>query len=363
MKILYLVNGITGSGGLERVLSIKASLLADHHSCDVMIVSLDEDVREPFFVFSDRIRLRSLKVRHWNPFRHLWAYRSRLQGVVDEFRPDIVCVCDDALKGFLVPMFLRTNASLVYERHSSKKIVLGQRKGFGYLLAMMQLHLMDLLGRRFDAFVVLSKGGRSEWPFKTRIIANPISFFPVKPASLDNRKVIAVGRQVYAKGYDLLLPAWRRVQERHPDWVLEIYGKKEPRLQLDELAKKNGISGSVRFLDPVKNIESKFLDASIFVLSSRFEGFAMVLTEAMSCGLPCVAFDCPNGPSDIIESGRNGILVPAQDIDGLSESLCVLMESQERRKAMGGLARVTAAKYSPDQITAQWLDLFSEIRG
>jgi glycosyltransferase involved in cell wall biosynthesis len=361
-RILYVTNGITGSGGLERVLSIKASLLADDHACDVMITSLNENVCSPFYKFSNKVHLISLKLPRRNPIRYLHAYQSELQKVINDFKPNVICVCDDALKGFLLPFVLKTKAKLVYERHSSKDILINGRKGFGRIIGIMQLRLMELLGRKFDVFVVLSAGNAREWSLNTRVIPNPLSFFPVRPALLETHKVIAVGRQAYAKGYEMLLPAWRKVLTSHPDWVLEIYGKKDPGLRLTGLAKELGIADSVRFLDPVVGIESKFLDASVCVLSSRFEGFGMVLIEAMACGVPCVAFDCPHGPSDIIESGVDGWLVPAEDIENLSLAICNLVDYPRQRKLMGAKARINVKRYAPEVVVGQWLELFSEIR-
>ena len=362
MRVLYIVNGICGSGGLERVLSIKASALAEDYACDVMILSLNEDVARPFFTLSDKIRLQSMEVPCRNPFRYIQAYRAELQRVADAFNPDIICVCDDALKGFLVPMLLRTEASLIYERHAAKQIVLGDRKGFSRILAKLQLRLMDILGRRFDAFVVLTDGNVREWPFSVRVIPNPLPFYPPEPAGLSSKRVIAVGRQAYQKGYDLLLPAWRSVQDRHPDWTLDIYGKKNPHLGLEDLAATLGLSDSIQFLNPVADIDQKFLDASICVLSSRFEGFAMVLIEAMISGVPCVAFDCPHGPGDIIESGVNGVLVPPESIDQLASAICGLMEDPAQRSAMGAAARLDAQQYGPDVIVRRWMNLFRELR-
>jgi glycosyltransferase involved in cell wall biosynthesis len=239
-------------------------------------------------------------------------------------------------------------------------------KGFNWMqrkFVRFQWWLMDVLGGTFDRFVVLTNGNTNEWPLTNlEVIPNPLSFYPMERAALSSKKVIAVGKQSYQKGYDLLLQAWQIVISLHPDWTLEIYGKFDAGQSLELLSEQLQLGTSVRFFEPVQDIKKKYLESSIFVLSSRFEGFGMVLVEAMACGVPCVSFDCPYGPSDIIADGEDGVLVANGAISDLAQALSSLMESEGTRIAMGTQAKENVKRFLPEVVGAQWEALFKMVQ-
>jgi glycosyltransferase involved in cell wall biosynthesis len=222
---------------------------------------------------------------------------------------------------------------------------------------------MERLASNFAKFVVLTKGNTKEWKSLTNILVlpNPLSFYPGQSSSLQNKKVIAVGKQGYQKGYDRLLNSWKIVNKKHPDWKLEIYGTIAPESNLEEQAKRLDIDYSVFFFRPEKDIESKYLDSSIYVMSSRFEGFGMVLIEAMACGVPCVSFDCNYGPSDIITHEVDGIVVPNGDCDLLANSICKLISDEALRTTMGKKAKENVKRFLTENIIKQWDVLFKSL--
>jgi len=222
---------------------------------------------------------------------------------------------------------------------------------------------MSELAQKFDAFVVLTKGNVKEWNRlkNIKIIPNPTSFYPSASSHLTTKKVISVGKQGYQKGYDRLLKAWKIVCKTIPDWKLEICGKIEPTENLNALTNELKIQHCVFFHPPTKDIEEKYQEASLYVMSSRFEGFGMVLIEAMACGLPCVAFDCPHGPADIITHQEDGILVPNGNEAELAKALVQLMEDDMLRKQMGQQAKVNVRRYLPELVMPQWDALFKKL--
>ncbi|MCB4234501.1 glycosyltransferase [Kaistella anthropi] len=178
MKLLYITNGITGAGGLERVLAVKASMLAERFGYEVHILSLNEEGIHTFFMFSPKIIRHSIAVVG-NPLHYIKAYRSGIQQKVKEIEPDLISVCDDGLKGFFIPKILGTKIPIIYERHASV-LLNGSR---------IQHRLMKYLASGFDKFVVLTTGNLKEWkPSNTAVIPNPVSFYPAHCASLTSKK-------------------------------------------------------------------------------------------------------------------------------------------------------------------------------
>lgn len=363
MKLLYITNGICGAGGLERVLSIKASYLAEHYGYEVHILTLNESEKVSFYDFSPKVILHSIKVGG-NPLNYFKEYRNGIRQIVKELKPDVISVCDDGLKGFFLPILLGKPCPMIYERHVSKEIEMNVNFPL-WKKKRIQLKwgLMEQLAANFSKFIVLTKGNIKEWKSLSNcmVIANPTSFYPTESSALTNKKVIAVGKQGYQKGYDRLLQAWQSVNQKHPEWQLEIYGAIAPEQKLQQQAEQLQIAESVSFYPPEKNIQSKYLDASIYVMSSRYEGFGMVLIEAMVCGLPCISFDCPYGPSDIIANEVDGLLVTNGDTEALANAMIQLIGDENLRKTMGGRAKVNVQRFLPETIIKQWDDLFQSL--
>lgn len=363
LKLLYITNQICSAAGLERVLSIKASYLADVLNYEVHILTLNQASKPLFYTFSDKLILHDISVKG-SVIKYFYEYASRIRTKVKEIKPDIISVCDDGLKGFFVPYIVKNKIPILYERHASKNIFINSDAPslFQKLKIKILNFLMHVGARKFDAFVVLTKDNLNEWHLNNlKVIPNPLSFYPGESALLTNKKVISVGNHGFQKGYDRLLRSWDIVLKTHPDWQLEIYGKINNALGYQELAEELGVHNNVTFFNPVKNIYDKYGDASIYTMSSRSEGFGMVLIEAMSCGLPCVSYNCPRGPKDIITHNEDGFLVENGDIQDFALKINTLIASKELRSDMGQKARLKAQSYLPEKVVPQWDQLFSNL--
>ncbi|MBP3590398.1 MAG: glycosyltransferase, partial [Muribaculaceae bacterium] len=178
---------------------------------------------------------------------------------------------------------------------------------------------------------------------------------------------VAVGRLDEQKGFDILIKAWESVARIHPDWKLDIYGTGRDKEMLQDMIDKSGLTDKVTLCGVSDDMPKVYASGSIFVLSSRFEGFGLVLLEAMTCGVPCVSFDCPEGPSEIITDGRDGILVPfrglsdSQRAEVLAENICRMIENRDMRLRMSEKAIAKAATFSRDVIIDRWIELFNDI--
>jgi len=363
-RLLYITNGIDGSGGLERVLSLKASWLADTQGYEVHILVLNEAYQHPFFSFSSKIIFHSIRVGG-NPIAYWRAYSKGLISQVEAIQPQLILVCDDGFKAFLTPLFLKKRAPLLYERHVSRAVFTGTQKGLlSRLFKRIQAQLITFLAARFDRFVVLTDSNREEWPISNLIvIPNPLPFYPDSVSRQREKVVLAVGKQSYQKGYDMLLHAWAQIAADYPDWRLEVYGKLDASQGLEGLADALQIGSSVHFYPPQKAIATQYEKASLYVMSSRYEGFGMVLIEAMAHGLPCVTFDCPYGPGDLVQHETTGLVIPPGDVTALAQGMARLMGDVSLRETWGTNARTYVTKYAMDTVGQQWIALFESVVG
>jgi glycosyltransferase involved in cell wall biosynthesis len=210
-----------------------------------------------------------------------------------------------------------------------------------------------------DRLAVLTAADRADYGalLGPRVVQIPDAVDPPPGggvAALDASVVVAAGRLTRQKGFDLLIRAFATVATRHPGWTLRIYGGGPERPALERLIAGYGLGGRVELRGPAQPLADALREGSVFVLSSRFEGFGLVIVEAMRCGLPVVSFDCPNGPSDIITPGRDGVLVPPEDVGGLAAALGDLLGDDARRRAYGAAALEKGAAYDPSAIGARW---------
>lgn len=358
MKLLYITNGVSGSGGLERVLAIKTDYLIDVLGYEVHIMVLNTNETSFFYSFNKKIVFHSLNLSG-NLIKFHFSYFKQVNRLIKKINPNIVTVCDDGLKGFVVPCVTKFKA-IVYERHASIHLntIASESKWKKVFLSS----LMIFLAKKFQKFVVLTESNKLDWDAKNLIvIPNFYSFYPNKSAKLQNKKVIVVGSHSYNKGYDLLLHSWKKISKEFPDWSLEIYGKIDKDKTYLKLSKELKLEESVTFFNPVNNIEEKYLEASIFVLPSRSEGFGMVLLEAMACGLPCVSFDCPSGPADIIRDGEDGFLIPLLELQNFEDKIKLLMDDFSLRKKMGSKAKENVMRFSVENIMKKWDALYKNL--
>ncbi len=355
MRLLYITNGITGVGGLERVLLIKASYMVEHLGYEVDFLTLNESGKKPFYKFHPKINFHSIEVKG-NPLLYIRSYLSGIQKHITSINPDRIIVCDDGLKAFFLPVIFRKQ-KILYERHVSNKIMFQNSSSFvKKISAKFQLFLMNCLSKRFEYFIVLNEGNRKEWKYQDniKVIGNPISFFPDNPAGLISHKAIAVGKQSYQKNYERMIVLWAEAIKDFPNWELHIYGKEDEKLKLRSLIKDLKMSDNVYLHAPVSDIKEKYLESSIFLMTSRFEGMPMVMLEAMACGLPLLSFDSPHGPRELIENGFNGFLIPYNDDEKWIEKAKYIISNQENRNVIGDNSRKLSMEYNIPKLMEKW---------
>jgi glycosyltransferase involved in cell wall biosynthesis len=193
------------------------------------------------------------------------------------------------------------------------------------------------------------------------VMHNPLPHWPDAVSELTAKSVVALGRLEPEKRYDRLIDAWRIVNRRHPDWSLHIYGAGSLSGQLLEQISSAGLTATTQLMGATHDVAGVLRDASVFALSSEQEGLPLALAEAMSCGVPCVAFDCVPGIREIIRDGEDGLVVPNRDVEALAAGICRLIEDEALRRELGAAARRNIERFRLDRILDQWEELFVQV--
>ena len=375
MKIIYCIAGTCHSGGMERVLANKANYLTGH-GYEVVIVTTDQQGLPPFFPLAEQIRCIDLGINYEenngksfaNKLLHYplkqYRHQKRLAAILEQEKPDVTIsmFCNDA--GFITR--INDGSKKVLEIHFSKfKRLQYNRKGLWRLADLWRSKQDEKTVRRFDKFVVLTEEDKGYWGNLPNItvIPNANTFATSQAAALENKKVIAIGRYTYQKGFERLIEAWNILSPGFPGWKLDIIGNGEERDKLQDLIHAYHLDGQVTLVSPTKSIDKVYLDASVLVMSSRYEGLPMVLLEAQAFGLPIVSFACKCGPKDIVANGETGFLVEENDIEGLARQLVKVMKDKNLRKQMGRKAKEASLRYAEDAVMAKWTALFDSLKG
>lgn len=380
MKIVFLHHANICKGGIERMLAMKANLLVEQYGCDVVLLTYEQN-GEPFpYPLSPDVRCVDLGARQYPAYRYPYpmryfkklSLRRQLKDAIQDFlekeNPDIVvCTDKDAHE-----------MNALYHAHSSEKLIIEAHTGmidhqmqvqrtprlYLKLVAEKDMARLKLSVSRFDALIALTPDDAKCWsPYiKTVSIPNCLPYRPHSPAdlSVEKKRVIAVGRLDYQKGQDLLLKAWRRVEEAHPDWRLDIFGDGQEKAALNSQISNLNLK-TVTIHPSTTDIYTEYLNSDFLVCSSRWESFGLILIEAMSCGIPAVSFDCDNGPRSIIADGKDGLLVKNGDTNDLADKINYLIEHPDLRQQMGRAAYKNVVRFSEEEVFKRYLAFYKSL--
>lgn len=382
MKLLYITKSFAAKAGVERVLSDKMNWLAEH-GYDVMLVTYEQGEHSDAFSLHPSIKRYDLDARFFKlsglpffkRFIQYLAYRKRfvvnLQKQVDIFRPDIIVTTTYQLKLLDLIAKVKSDAKKVLESHiacykAQKSGEFPNSSVFYFFAKVYDAYFLNRV-RKFNILVALTKGDANDWKKyieKVSVIPNPITIYPENVEhrrSGDTHRIIAVGRLNEQKGFDLLIEAFSKIANKCPKWHVDIFGDGGDKEKLLNMISDYHLESRVAINSSTSDIYSEYFRSDFLVLSSRYEGYALVLNEAMSCSLPCVAFRCKYGPEDAIINGENGILVSNGNTTELAESILWLIDHDEERMLMADKARLSSARYKKDTIMKDWVELFDSV--
>lgn len=359
--ICFFSGDITNSGGTERVASIIMTELVRRfgENYRVSVVSLTHKRAEPFFELADDVLRFALYEKPVRGITHILGIWRRLSRLVKREKIDVLVDIDGILDMYSLPVKLRRGVRVISWEHYNfyQNPIVPYRK------------LTRRLAARFaDAIVTLTKEDEGYYRQHLKIrcplvtIHNPVVLPEKKPVyDAESKILLSVGRLTYQKGFDYLVETARQVLPDFSEWKWFILGEGEDRLMLEERIRECGLYEQVLLKGNVNNVDDYYRNASIFVLSSRFEGLPMTLLEAKTFALPIVSFDCKTGPRDIVMDGVNGKLIEPFDTNTMADVLRDLMQNPEKRIVWSQHAKDGMGAFSLDQIMGQWNAVFEEI--
>ena len=383
MKTIFFIwRSMALLGGIERVLSIKINWLASHgykvilvtyeQGCHPIILSLHPNVtiiniNTPIYSLSKY----PLFLRYFKYIRMKTTFQSRLKDIVEEFHPDIVLTiagCMNVIKEIYKSC---KHTKIIMESHETYHSVTKEYLYMSNPILRIAAKLYDNQNintlNRINRIVTLTQGDADEWrkhistPIK--IIPNPLTYFPesITNSQRPYYRIIAAGRIEDVKGFDCLIKAFAIIADKCPQWRVDIFGKGSKESSLQSLIAQYRLENRIAILPPTKDIYIEYQKSDFYVLSSQHEGLGMVLLEAMSCGIPCLSFDCDYGPREIIKDGVTGLLVEDGNIVKLAEGMLWMINHPDERILMGGKARKSVKHYQTNYIMQQWIELFNFI--
>ncbi len=375
MKIVYCLYSLWG-GGINRVTATKVNYWASKGH-EVTILTTDYDNQGSFFPLDDRIEVIDFNLRYcddfncslWQRFSRtitkMWKHYKLMKVFIREKHPDVIVTTHLVITGFLP--FIKDKSIKIQELHSSFYLYRYLRPIKKHTLRWFLVRFYEirnsLLMKSFDAVVSLTEKDKSlrGRPKNMEVIHNPIHIEKKGKATLESKNVLALGRYTEEKDFSSLLDIWTMVVKSCSNWHLTIAGQGYLKKELEQKIKDLKIESFVTLLNEQKDVQSLYLNSSIYVMTSRFEGFGMVLAEAQHFGIPSISYDCLCGPSDIITDGKDGFLIKPNDKETFVKRLIQLMRNEDLRKQMGTKAKEASKRFDVETIMPQWKILFNKL--
>lgn len=374
MKILYCIASFSGKGGTEKVLSSKANYLAENGH-DVMILVSDQHNKPFSYPLSEKVNIIDLAITEKLPkrlkfigfFQNIIALRKIYKSEILNINPDVIVVLERGYEDFIIPYILK-NIPKVREYHFSRHASVLLENKLPKILRYKKKILRKIYERcykKYDKLVLLTEKDKKSWKDfpNTVVIPNAIEKIDTEIRIITKRpkNIIAVGSMADdRKGFSKMIRIWSQIENKFPEWSFHIFGggamKEVYAKQIEQLGPKN-----IHLRGITNQIQEKYKDSQIFLMTSNGEGLPMVIIEAFSLGLPVIAYDCYCGPSDIIKDDKGGYLIDFDDEEQFLKKLEFLMNNDDVRIMKSSEAQKISKSYYLEEIMPLWLSLFKKI--
>lgn len=371
------------TNGVERVLSQRLSLLAESGEYDVYLITYNQYGAPFSFPISDKVHYVDLATRFINGclyhgcFQYIDRFLSKINykraigRCLSNINPDVITCVDIHLADLETVLNIPIKAIKVVECHCGLSAYYGDirkypQKKLGKERKIKERMIASV--RKFDKIVVMTEEEKNDWGLEDKVVCIPnmlVTYPDCLPEQNNTHyRVISVGRYAYQKGYDMLLEAWKVVEKKFPEWSLHIFGSRDGGVGELEMLNDIIIQASLNTVSlhpATSDVYSHYIESDIYVMSSRYESFGLVLIEAMSCGVPVISFDCKYGPRSIVNDGETGILVHNYNIEKLANAICSMIENRKMRQRMGLNARMESKNYLPENIMPLWHEFYKSL--
>lgn len=355
-RVCFLSGDITRSGGTEKVACQIMNGI--NGTFKVSVISLTESSNKMFFELSSDIKHKALFRINPNGKKHFFSIVHKIRSYIIKEKIDILIDIDTIMDMFSVPAVIGLKTELISWEHFNFNETMGNK---------LRVPIRKYFTRFSDCIVTLTKEDRETYKKyfgkKHRIVQiyNPFELNKSsKPYDVDSKRIISVGRLSHQKGFDILVDVAEKVFKKRSDWEWVILGEGEERKFLEDKIRDKSIV-NLQLVGRVNNVKEYLENSSIYVMTSRYEGFPLVLIEAKENNLPVVSFNCKTGPLELVQDGINGYLVDCFDIDTMSEKICQLINNAELRKQFSDNALLDTQKLNYNEIINQWINLIESI--
>lgn len=359
MKIAFITNSLDQVGGIERVICQLSNYFIEKLNYDIHIISVYSKKNIDFFLLNKNLKITNLGIE---PLRENSPIKDRLKKI-KEINKEIENICSIDKYDIIMTFQTTISSAIVNNKKKLKsKIIVTEHTSHNFYSNRRNLiNIINFL--KADRLVVLTEYDKkfySKFIKSVEKIPNALPFNNEKYPNYGSKKILAVGRLEESKGFDNLIEAFKLIAHKYTEWHLHIIGEGSQLKVLKKKIKQYNLQKQIIIEPFTENIKEKYLEASIFALSSRFEGFGLVIIEAMECGLPIVSFDIESS-KEILKENQDSLLARSFDVEDFANKLSLFMEDEDKRRAYGARAKVNVKKYDIDKIASDWDKLFKEI--
>ncbi|AQW97063.1 glycosyltransferase family 4 protein [Elizabethkingia anophelis] len=378
IKVLYCIPSLYNPGGMERIITDKINSLAEDYKYEVTLVTTDQMGKKIFFDLNNNIDVRHLDLDFNSTFnlpllkkrleikKRSIIYKKKLEEIIEAKQIDICISTGGKELEFL--NFLKGNCKKVFESHFSKdyrrQFLVSRSPGLkSEIIGRIRSQQLINQTKKLDKVIVLTQHDLKDWSTSHSNVAqiyNFCSFSSDKIPDYKIKRAIAIGRLDAQKGFDMLIDSWVINKDKLVEWRLDIYGQGEWEDMLKQKIIDNKLEQNITLKGVTNDIKTELQNSSLFLFSSRYEGFGLAIIEAMTVGLPVISFDCPQGPSEMVNTD-NGFLIELGDLNGFSNAIVKVTSDNELRKKMGEISKINSNKFSKPEIMKSWDLVFKDI--